>query len=306
MEYVIDKKDYLEYLKFRDELYVNSKGQLIYSEGYGPNDKLSPEVMMEIIENKEPDTSIETETLWYLEENGYLNYRHIFDQITYDYAMSKGFDYYDTEEELDDLLDEYIEYDFDIDKLLSNSRPSDLYITFGDNWDDEYYEMEKWNECKSDIEDGELTEDEVNEILSKTYLGWLLATQGYKPYDVFLNHEENGGYEFLNQVYSELFEYRTLLTGMQLTASLESSNWDVITAIHEHKPFVIKKDSAFGLFDTAYGCGCDFGIRLEKDIVVENIDYDYGIVKSDTPYSYSPASVYGVTPSNGHENISLV
>ncbi len=306
MEYVIDKKDYLEYLKNRVELYTNNKGQLIYSEDYGPNDKLSPEVMMEIIENKESDTSIETETLWHLEENGYLNYRNVFDQITYDYAMSKGFDYYDTEEELDDLLDEYVEYDFDIVKLLSNSRPSDFYITFGDNWDDEYYEMEKWNECKSDIEDDELTEDDVNEILSKTYLGWLLTTQGYKPYDVFRNHEKQLRNEFLNQVYLELFEYKTILTGMQLTASLESSDWDAITAIHERKPFVIKKDSAFGLFDTAYGCGCDFGIRLERDIVVENMDYEYGIVESKTPYNYSPAHVYGVTPSNGDENISLV
>lgn len=306
MEYVIDKKDYLEYLRDRIELYTDSKGQLIYSEGYGPNDKLSPEVMMEIIENKEPNSSIKDEVLWYLEENGFLNYRSVFDQIIYDYAMDKGFDYYETEEELDDLLDRYVECEFDIDKLLSNSRPSDLRITFGNNWDDEYYEMEKWNECKSDIEDSELTENEVNEILSKTYLGWLFSTQGYKPYNVFENHDKQLGNEFLNQVYSELFEYKTILTGMQLTASLESSDWDAITAIHEHKPFVIKKDSTFGLFDTAYGCGCGFEIRLEKDIVVENINYEYGIVKSDTPYNYSPASVYGDTPSNGRENISLV
>lgn len=306
MEYVIDKKDYLEYLKNRVELRTDDNDQLIYSEGYGPNDKLSPEVLMEIIENKEPNSSIEDEILWYLEENGFLNYRSVFDQITYDYAMSKGYDYYDTEEELDDLLDRYVECEFDIDKLLSNSRPTDLHITFGDNWDDEYDQMEKWNECKSDIEDDEITPNKVNEILSQTYLGWLLDTQGYKPYDVFENHDKQSRNEFLSQVYSELFEYKTTLTGMQLTASLESSDWNAITAIHERKLFIIKAGSAFGLFDTAYGCGCGFEIKLEKDIVVENIDYEYGIVKSDTPYNYSPVSVYGVTPSNGRENISLV
>lgn len=306
MEYVIDKKDYLEYLRNRVELRTNDNSQLIYSENYGPNDKLNSEVLIEVIENKEPNSSIEDEVLWYLEENGFLNYRSVFDQITYDYAMDKGFDYYETEEELDDLLDKYVECKFDIDKLLSNSRPTDLHITFGDNWDDEYDQMEKWNECKSDIEDGEITSNKVNEILSETYLGWLLASQGYKPYDVFENHKQNGDSEFLNQVYSELFEYKTTLTGMQLTTSLESSDWNAITAIHERKPFIIKAGSVFGLFDTTYGCGCGFEIKLEKDIVIENIDYEYGIVKSDMPYNYSPASVYGVTPSNGRENISLI
>ena len=88
--------------------------------------------------------------------------------------------------------------------------------------------MYRWNEYKSYLENGETTIDELNETLLETELGWLLSTQGYKPYDVFENHKKPLGNEFLNQVYSELFEYEDSLEGTQLTAALESDDWDAI------------------------------------------------------------------------------
>lgn len=163
----------------------------------------------------------------------------------------------------------------------------------------------KWNEYKSYLEDHETTQDELNEVLSKTELGWLLETQGYKPYDVFKNHNKKLGNKFLDQVYSELFEYITSLEGMQLTASLESDNWDAIVAIHERKPFTIKAGSAFGLFNCVHGSGAGFEIELEKDIIVKEKDYEYRITKSASPYDYSPAYVYGGSTANGHDNLAI-
>lgn len=145
----------------------------------------------------------------------------------------------------------------------------------------------------------------MNEVLSKTELGWLLETQGYKPYDVFKNHNKKLGNKFLDQVYSELFEYITSLAGMQLTGSLESDNWDAIVAIHERKPFTIKAGSAFGLFNCVHGSGAGFEIELEKDIVVKDKEYEYRIAKSASPYDYSPAYVYGGSTANGQDNLAL-
>ena len=305
MQNTINEQDFIEYLKTRGELWTNSEGVISYSEYFDYRDQLSPETMAEILENKEPDISINAAVHWYLEEKDWLSYNYAFHKIGKEYAESRKLDFDEVEDELDELIMKHVDYDPNIDTLLGNSSPDDLHIIFGENWDDTYIEMEKWNEYKSYLEDDETTIDELNEALSETELGWLLETQGYTPYDVFENHKKPLGNKFLNQVYSELFEYVTSLEGMQLTTSLESSDWDTIVAIHENKPFIIKAGSAFGLFNSVHGSGCGFEIQLEKDIVVQNKDYEYGLSESHAPYSYSPSYVYGGSMANGHNNISL-
>ena len=305
MTNTINEQDFIEYLKTRDEFWTNHSGQITYSEYFDYRDQLSSETMAKILKNKEPDTSIQTEVHWYLEEKDWLSYSEVFYKINKEYAESRKLDFDEVRDELYDLIRDNVDYDSNIDTLLDNSSPDDLHIIFGDNWDDDYDKMYRWNEYKSYLEDGETTIDELNEALSETELGWLLETQGYKPYDVFENHKKPLGNEFLNQVYSELFEYVTSLAGMQLATSLESSDWDTIVAIHENKPFIIKAGSAFGLFNSVHGSGCGFEIQLEKDIVVQNKDYEYGLSESHTPYSYSPSYVYGGSMTNGHNNISL-
>lgn len=200
---------------------------------------------------------------------------------------------------------EHVDYDSNVDTLIANSSPDDLHIIFGDNWDDDYDKMYTWNEYKSYLEDDETTIDELNEALSKTELGWLLETQGYKPYAVFENHDKELGNKFLDQVYSELFEYEDSLEGTQLTTVLESNNWDAIIAIHERKPFVIKAGSAFGLYDSIHGSGSGFEIRLEKDIVIKDKQYEYGLCESNSPYGYSPSNTYGGSMANGRDNITV-
>ena len=306
MQNKIDEKDFIEYLKTRDELWVNHSGQITYSEYFDYQDQLSSETMAKILKNKESDISIHTAVHWYLEEKDWLSYSDVFYKINKEYAESRKLDFDDVQDELYDLIRDNVDYDSNIDTLLGNSSPDDLHIIFGDNWDDDYDKMYRWNEYKSYLEDGETTIDELNEALLETELGWLLSTQGYKPYDVFENHKKPLGNEFLNQVYSELFEYEDSLEGTQLTAALESDDWDAIMAIHDHKPFIIKAGSAFGLYNSVHGSGCGFKIRLEKDIVVKGRQYEYGICESNSPYGYSPSDTYGGSPANGRNNISLV
>lgn len=303
MTHTINEQDFIEYLKTRDELYTNNKGYITYSEYYDYHDELSSETMAKILKNKEPNISLETEVQWYLEENDWLTYSYVFHKINKEYAESRKLDFDEVQDELAELIMEHVDYDSNVDTLIANSSPDDLHIIFGDNWDDDYDKMYRWNEYKSYLEADETTIDELNEALSETELGWLLKTQGYKPYDVFENHDKKLGNKFLNQVYSELFEYEDSLEGTQLTTVLESDNWDAIVAIHEHKPFVIKAGSAFGLYDSVHGSGCGFEIRLEKDIIVQNKDYKYGLSESHTPYGYSPFNTYGGSMANGYNNI---
>ena len=288
MQNTINEQDFLNYLKTRDELWSRHNSQLVYSEYYDYHDELSADTIAKILENKEPDTSLENEVQWYLEENDLLTYHNVFNQIVYDYAEKNELDFDEVRDDLEQLLYDNVDYESEVGTLLRNSSPDDLHILFGDNWDDEYFEMEKWNEA-----------------LSKTELGWLLETQDYKPYDVFKNHNKQLGNKFLDQVYSELFEYVTSLEGMQLTAPLESDNWDAILRIHERKPFIIKKGSAFGLFNSVHGSSAGFEIELEKDIVVKDKDYEYSITQSGNPYGYSPGYVCGGSMASGHDNLAV-
>ena len=301
----INEQDFLKYLKTRDELYTNNKDYITYSECYDYRDELSSETMAKILKNKEPDISLETEVQWYLEEKDWLTYSSVFHKINKEYAESRKLDFDEVQDELAELIMEHVDYDSNVDTLIANSSPDDLHIIFGDNWDDDYDKMYTWNEYKSYLEDDETTIDELNEALSKTELGWLLETQGYKPYAVFENHDKELGNKFLDQVYSELFEYEDSLEGTQLTTVLESNNWDAIIAIHERKPFVIKAGSAFGLYDSIHGSGSGFEIRLEKDIVIKDKQYEYGLCESNSPYGYSPSNTYGGSMANGCDNIAV-
>ena len=302
----INLDDFLEFLRSRNEFFVDSKGVINYSEYYDYNDSLRMETMEEIIKDKESDTSIENEVQWYLYDNDYTSYDEVMSTVCHDYAEREGLDYDEAEDDLYEIIHDHVEYHPNIDQLLSNSKPDDLHIMFGDNWDDEYTKMEIWNNFLSDIEDNNTNEDETNEILSKTYLGWLLNTQGYKPYDVFKNHNEKLGNKFLDQVYSELFEYITSLVGMQLTAAINTGNWDAILCIHERKPFIIKKGTSFGLFNTVHGSGAGFEIEIEKDIIVKDTPYTYSLTSGSGFGSYSPSVVYGGSVATGNENLECV
>lgn len=305
MTHTINEQDFIEYLKTRDELYTNNKGYITYSEYYDYHDELRSETITNILKNKEPDIPLENEVQWYLEENDYLTYPDVFYKINKEYAEARRLNFLEVQDELYDLIRDHVDYDSNVDTLIANSSPDDLHIIFGDNWDDDYDKMYQWNAYKSYLEDDKATIDELNDALSKTELGWLLETQGYTPYDVFENHDKKLGNKFLDQVYSELFEYEDTLEGTQLTTALDSNNWNAIVAIHERKPFIIKAGTAFGLYDSVHGSGGGFEIRLEKDIVVKDKQYEYGLSESNSPYGYSPSNTYGGSMADGRDNLAV-
>ena len=123
---------------------------------------------------------------------------------------------------------------------------------------------------------------------------------------MFENHDDKLGNKFLDQVYSELFDYVTSLNGMQLTAVINTSNWDAVVCVDEHKPFIIKKGTSFGLFNKIHGSGSGFEIETERDIVVKDVPYEYSLDGGSGTGSYSPMSVYGQSIAIGDENLDLV
>ena len=142
----INEQDFLDYLTTPDELWSRHSGQLVYSEYYDYHDELSADTIAEILKNKESDTTLETEVQWYLEENNCLTYHHVFSQIIYDYTEKNELDFDEVRDDLEQLLYDNVDYDSNVDTLLRNSSPDDLHIIFGENWDDTYIDMEKWNE----------------------------------------------------------------------------------------------------------------------------------------------------------------
>ena len=92
---------------------------------------------------------------------------------------------------------------------------------------------------------------------------------------------------------------------MQITAVINTSNGDAVVCVDEHKPFIIKKGTSFGLFNKIHGSGSGFEIETEKDIVVKDVPYEYSL-DGGSSGSYSPMSVYGQSIAIGDENLDLV
>ena len=93
---------------------------------------------------------------------------------------------------------------------------------------------------------------------------------------------------------------------MQITAVINTSNWEAVVCVDEHKSFIIKKGTSFGLFNKIHGSGSGFEIETEKDIVVKDVPYEYSLDGGSGTGSYSPMSVYGQSIAIGDENLDLV
>lgn len=190
--------------------------------------------------------------------------------------------------------------DPDINQWISNSRPTDLVLYFGQNWDDDYTVIQEWSQLILSIEESPtvLTEEQ-QDLLTKSTLGWLIQSQGYQPLDV-LDEEKRKSSTFLTQVYEELFDYINDLTGVQLIAIPDSTNWEAIVALKATKTGIIKSGTRFGLYDRVNGSGSGLGIVIEKDIILdkEPLLFDIRVSRTDHPYDYSPDVVYGLARSS--------
>lgn len=207
----------------------------------------------------------------------------------------------------DELMDKFYDsfnFDYGIEQLLSNSRPEDLTLYFGSDWDDDYLE----NSIFQDIdpyENDEITDEFIKEC-EETRIGWLVKTQGYQVNDIF-DSEKRKNSKFLNSVFEELYDYVNGLEGMQLVAIPDSTNWEAIYKLYnENKGVILKAGTYFGLFNSVHGSGSGLSIQIEKDILIDENSklYKVEIARKNSSCNYSPDAVYGLWRSSD-ENLEL-
>lgn len=269
-----DSQKEIIFVKFLKEKYKDDLTEVLY---WDYNDQLSSTALETILKDAlKNETSFENETKWYVQEN--MEWLPDYETINEFYDK-----YSEVEEDNDfylDLFHEYVKTDFNISQLLRNSAPDDLTLYFGQNWDDNYYDIEaRYNN---------------NDTTISTPIEWLIATQGYAPEDL-ANEETVLKSPFLTSLSEELYDYDTELDGMQLIAIPYSNDFEAILAI-ARKQGVIKASTTFGLFNRIHGGGSGLSIELEKDIRLDDSApiHEVTLAYRNNSYDYSPDAVYGL------------
>lgn len=217
-----------------------------------------------------------------------LDFHHHWNKFIKKYPKYENDDFYDN---CSSWYYDNVSLDENLKQLINNSKPEELVFYFGKNWDDDYQVENSWTDFKND--NPQSKEDLTS--LEGTQMGWLIKTQGYQIKDLFdLSKRQSS--KFLQSVYSELYEYVTSLEGMQLIAMPDSTNFEAIYQIHTQKSGIIKKDTTFGLFNRIHGSASGLGIKIEKDIILNQHQDLYRITYSNIKnhYDYSPDAVCGL------------
>ncbi len=269
-----DSQKEIIFVKFLKEKYRDDLTDVLY---WDYNDQLSSTALETILKDAlKNETSFENETEWYVQEN--MEWLPDYETINEFYEQ-----YPEVEEDNDfylDLFHEYVKTDFNISQLLRNSAPDDLTLYFGQNWDDDYYDIEaRYNN---------------DDMTISTPIEWLITTQGYAPEDL-KNEETVLKSPFLTSLSEELYDYDTELDGMQLIAIPDSNDFDAILAV-ARKQGVIKASTTFGLFNRIHGGGSGLSIELEKDIQLDESAplHEITLTYRNSSYDYSPDAVYGL------------
>lgn len=269
-----DSQKEIIFVKFLKETYKDDLIEALY---WDYNDQLSSTALETILKNAlKNETSFENEAEWYVQEN--MEWLPDYETINEFYDK-----YPEVEEDNDfyiDLFHEYVKTDFNISQLLRNSAPDDLTLYFGQNWDDDYYDIEaRYNN---------------DDMTISTPIEWLITTQGYAPEDL-KNEETVLKSPFLTSLSEELYDYDTELDGMQLIAIPDSNDFEAILAV-ARKQGVIKASTTFGLFNRIHGGGSGLSIELEKDIQLDEPAplHDITLAYRNNSYDYSPDAVYGL------------
>ena len=263
----------ITFAKFLKDEYGNNFTDTLY---WDYCDELSSTAQETILKDAlENETTFETAAAWYVEEN--MEWLPDYEAINKFYEQNPEVD--EDDEFYLELFNDYIETDFNVETLLRNSAPDDMTIYFGQSWDDDYRLIEnRYNENTTD----------------STPIEWLIATQGYAPEDL-KNEETVLKSPFLTSLSEELYDYDTELYGMQLIAIPDSNDFEAILAV-ARKQGVIKASTTFGLFNRIHGGGSGLGIKLEKDIRLNDSApiHDLTLAYRDNSYNYSPDAVYGL------------
>lgn len=305
----ITKEHIEDYLRKSNEFYINKEGNIVYSEYWDYRDSLQPSTIKQLIsEAQQWEISVVDALYNYAIDYDWLSYdNEIFklaNQYIDEYCNSiidaDDFFVFDT---IRDYIVDIVIYEHNLEDLLNNSSLDDLTIYFGENWDDSYLELTVWSDANEEYnEKGSLCADTINN-LENTTVGWLVKSQGYNVTDIFTNKDD----EFCKQVYSELFEYTSDLSGLQLIALPNTTDFEVVLDLYKNKPVIIKKGTMFGLFNQIHGSGANLEIKTVQDIELNNtIKYDIDIEYSDSSYNYSPNCVYGYITRPNKEQLERV
>lgn len=292
----ITKEHIEEYLRQSNEFYINREDDIVYSEYWDYRDYLQSSTLKSIINDAQKWGISIIEALYdYASDQDWLSY----DNTIYKLANQYMDEYCDNIIDVDDLdvLDTVRDYMVDsviyepnLEDLLNNSSLDDLTIYFGENWDDDYDSLSVWTDAKDEFEENDCIHNDTINELEQTTVGWLVKSQGYDVIDIFTNKDD----EFCKRVYSELFKYTSDLSGLQLIAIPNTTNFDAVLDLYNKKPVIIKKGTIFGLFNQIHGSGAGLEIETVKDIKLnDTIKYDIDIEYHDSSYNYSPNAVYG-------------
>ena len=269
-----DSQKEITFAKFLKDEYNDNFTESLY---WDYHDELSATAQETILKDAlQNETTFETTAVWYVEDN--MEWLPDYEAINKFYEQNP-----EVEEEDEfylELFNDYIETDFNVEQLLRNSAPEDMTIYFGQNWDDDYYDIEaRYNGDDTTV---------------STPIEWLLATQGYAPEDL-KNEETVLKSPFLTSLSEELYDYDTELDGMQLIAIPDSNDFEAILAV-ARKQGVIKASTTFGLFNRIHGGGSGLSIELEKDIQLDESAplHDITLAYRNNSYDYSPDAVYGL------------
>lgn len=295
------------FLESLEDVISKNDNEYIISQYWHYDDEISPSTMQSILNNFDKDLTLEDHILNFIIENN----SSFDDTFSFSYHWQKFINLYPEYniDQFQDALEEWfygnIKFDYDIQTLINNSKPDDLTLYFGSNWDDDYQTEAKWTPYESQ----QLEDMDVNQFITdvnNTQIAWLIKTQGYELTDVF-NKDKWTNSKFLQSIHSELYDYVTDLSGMQLIAIPDSTNWDAITDLKIKKTGIIKAGTYFGLFDKVNGSGSGLCIITEKDIVLDNASnlYDVIVTHTSQPYHYSPDAVYGLCRTS-NENLDTL
>lgn len=247
------------------------------------SDKLSSEDLEKIIELAQTyKMSFIDATNEYLlsSEESFQTYEYessiVDENIRNFYDKNPQFKHEDAEDlMLDSIFYNTISFDYNIERLLKNSSPSDLTL---------YFEAE-----------GDIHDNFVSKVSDDhTTIDWLLKTQGYTRNQLFQTNTRKKS-KFLTSLYEELYDFTTELYNMELIAIPDTTDFEAILAV-ANKKGIICKTTSFGLFDKINGGGSGLNIELEKDIQLDKDTplTEVKLTSCKEPYHYTPEPVYGL------------
>ena len=273
-------------------------GKLLYRFEWGydyPHGIFSTSLERLLKKTKGSDQPFKDVVLQYLQENGYLDkLDDNVDSLIQEF-IDEHVDLDQADLDLWSILQEafynLVKIDYNVDELLTLSKPEELVIRFTDGLD-----VDNWLKGKTQGE---------------AILDWFLATQGFTRENV-LDEIKCLHEPFLKQVWNECVAYDApeYLMNHNLTAIPNSTNWDAICDLYLHGRGIIKAGTTFGFFQPFNGSGSGFEIKTIKDIILtsdaeKDFPFELTVTHHHDRFDYSPNSVYGRLARPDQEQLEL-